>query len=121
MGFFVRENKETEWSGSFRYILFHAFCVISLELSFFSTIYKVSINLGMRFTEASASSSPITINEVAKASAVIQSSAITVADRMLMLHRIARSRINGMGIFLSVFVIEVAVVSGSSHTEIGLL
>ena len=39
--------------------------------------------LGCDFVKASASSSPITIKAVANASAVIQSSATTVAERIL--------------------------------------
>ena len=67
----------------FRYVFFHSFRVESIELSVFSAINKVGVNLRVRFAEGFRFFQPITMKAVARASAVIQSLAITVEDKML--------------------------------------
>ncbi len=67
----------------FRYVLFHSFRVVGFELSVFSAIDKVSVNLRVRLAESLRFFQSHHHEGGSRASAVMQSLAITVEDKML--------------------------------------
>ena len=97
----------------FRYVLFHSFRVVGFELSVFSAIDKVSVNLRVRLAESLRF---FQSHHHEGGSQGIGGHAV-LGDygrgQDAVLYRIARSRVDGMGIFLAVFVVIVAVVAGS--------
>ena len=95
----------------FRYVFFHSFRVESIELSVCSAINKVGVNLRIRFAEGFRffQSHHHEGGSQGVGSHTVFSDYGGRQDAVL--YRITRSRVDGMSIFLSVFVIIVAVIS----------
>ena len=103
----MKEKKRT----LFRYVLFHSFRVVSLELSVFSAIDKVSVNFRVRLAESFRF---FQSHHHEGGSQGIGGHAVFGdygRGQDAVLYRITRSRVDGMSIFLSVLVIIVAVIS----------